>query len=148
MVFLHISDCISPPIMLRLLRNARYVVFEHDVCARSNRTSIKNTVPAAAVQVNTQEIHKPSRDACSPCLGHNIQYRNEQHTDPHWSHKAASLKIYSQDNYVPVCMLFSICATDSALQLLITTVIRNSSPLADPGQFKHQNLSRQSPSER
>lgn len=74
---------LAPPIMLRLLQNARYAVFEHDVCARSNRTSVKNTVPAAAVQVNIQQMHKPSRDAYSPRLGHSIQYRNEQHTDPH-----------------------------------------------------------------
>lgn len=80
MVLLHVSGCIGPHIMLRLLLNARYAVFEHDACTWNIRTSVSNKALEEAVPVKTQEMHKPSQDAYSPYI---IQYRNEQHIGPH-----------------------------------------------------------------
>lgn len=146
MVLLHISDCVSPHTVIGSLPNSRYVAFKHDSCTYwSNRISVKKkkNVTQAAVQANTLE----RQGACSPCPGtrHSVWGWTMYRLSP-WC--CFSKNLFTGQICPSLHAILNFCNWFSTPIADISTVIRNSFPVAEQGQFKHQSLSLQSQSER
>lgn len=99
-------------------------MFKHNRCTRSNRSLVHKKHRGSGVESTPRRYTSLPRTPVHPTLGNNIQYGIQQPViDPH-PVRLLPKDLFTGQSSQSVC-LFKIFATDSALPLLISAVIRN-----------------------